>query len=51
MCGKFANDLAELIQPVKLIHFTQERNLEYGAEARQLLEELTQISGKTLCNL
>jgi glutaredoxin-like protein len=38
--------LAELIQPVKLVHFTQERNLEYGAEARQLLEELTQISAK-----
>jgi glutaredoxin-like protein len=36
----------ELTTPVKLIHFTQELNLEYGREARQLLEELTQISGK-----
>ena len=32
--------------PVKLVHFTQELNLEYGREARQLLEELVQISGK-----
>ena len=32
--------------PVKLVHFTQELNLEYGREARQLLEELTQISAK-----
>jgi alkyl hydroperoxide reductase subunit AhpF len=31
---------------VKLVHFTQESNLEYGREARQLLEELTQISDK-----
>jgi glutaredoxin-like protein len=36
----------ELANPVKLIHFTQELNLEYGREARQLLEELTQISDK-----
>ena len=35
---------AELTNPVKLIHFTQKANLQYGAEARQLLEELTQIS-------
>jgi alkyl hydroperoxide reductase subunit AhpF len=31
---------------VKLVHFTQELNLEYGRETRQLLEELTQISDK-----
>jgi glutaredoxin-like protein len=36
---------AELTNPVKLVHFTQASNLQYGAEARQLLEELTQISG------
>ena len=36
----------ELTTPVKLIHFTQELNLEYGREARELLEELTQISDK-----
>lgn len=36
----------ELKKPVKLIHFTQDLNLEYGREARQLLEELAQISDK-----
>ena len=45
------SDVAEIRQrlegmttPVKLVHFTQELNLEYGREARQLLEELAQIS-------
>jgi alkyl hydroperoxide reductase subunit AhpF len=38
--------LEGLAHPVKLIHFTQESNLEYGREARQLLEELAQISDK-----
>jgi glutaredoxin-like protein len=38
--------LKEMVNPVKLVHFTQELNLEYGCEAQQLLEELTQISDK-----
>jgi glutaredoxin-like protein len=38
--------LEEMANPVKLIHFTQEHDLQYGSQARQLLEELTQISGK-----
>ncbi len=38
--------LEGMVNPVKLVHFTQELNLEYGAEAKQLLEELTQISDK-----
>ena len=38
--------LQELVNPVKLIHFTQELNLEYGRESRQLLEELTALSDK-----
>jgi len=38
--------LGEMSNPVKLVHFTQELNLEYGREARQLLEELAQISDK-----
>ncbi len=38
--------LQGLVNPVKLVHFTQELNLEYGREAKQLLEELTQISDK-----
>jgi alkyl hydroperoxide reductase subunit AhpF len=38
--------LQPMTSPVKLVHFTQELNLEYGREARHLLEELTQISDK-----
>ena len=38
--------LEEMTSPVKLVHFTQDQDLQYGREARQLLEELTQISGK-----
>ena len=38
--------LQGMVNPVKLVHFTQELNLEYGREARQLLEELAQISDK-----
>jgi len=38
--------LEGLANPVKLVHFTQELNLEYGREARQLLEELSQVSDK-----
>jgi alkyl hydroperoxide reductase subunit AhpF len=38
--------LEGMVGPVKLVHFTQELNLEYGREARELLEELTQLSDK-----
>ena len=38
--------LQGMVSPVKLVHFTQELNLEYGRETRQLLEELAQISDK-----
>ena len=38
--------LQAMLSPVKLVHFTQELNLEYGREARLLLEDLTQISDK-----
>ncbi len=37
---------AELTGPVMLVHFTQEADLQYGKETRQLLEEVAQISGK-----
>lgn len=37
---------AELTHPVKLLHFTQELNLQYGREAKQLLDELTEVSEK-----
>lgn len=38
--------LAELVNPVKLVHFTQELNLQYGREAKQLLGELAALSPK-----
>jgi alkyl hydroperoxide reductase subunit AhpF len=38
--------LRELTAPVKLIHFTQELNLEYGLETRKLLEEVAALSDK-----
>ena len=38
--------LKEMVNPVKLVHFTQELNLEYGREARVLIEELAQLSDK-----
>ncbi|HEV2382158.1 MAG TPA: hypothetical protein VG206_20505 [Terriglobia bacterium] len=36
--------LKDMVNPVRLVHFTQELNLEYGREARQLLEELAALS-------
>jgi len=45
--------LKELVNPVKLIHFTQELNLEYGLEARQLVEEVASLSDQLsleVCN-
>jgi len=38
--------LEPMTSPVKLVHFTQELNLEYGFETRQALEDLTKISDK-----
>ena len=38
--------LKEMVDPVRLIHFTQELNLEYGREAKQLLEEVASLSEK-----
>ena len=38
--------LREMGEPVKLIHFTQELNLEYGRETRMLLEEVAALSDK-----
>jgi glutaredoxin-like protein len=38
--------LKEMVNPVKLVHFTQELNLEYGREARALIEELARLSDK-----
>jgi glutaredoxin-like protein len=38
--------LSAMSAPVKIIHFTQELNLEYGHETRQVLEELAALSDK-----
>jgi alkyl hydroperoxide reductase subunit AhpF len=38
--------LEAMTAPVKIIHFTQELNLEYGYETRQVLEELAGLSEK-----
>ena len=38
--------LSGMVNPVRLIHFTQELNLVYGREARQLVEELGGLSDK-----
>jgi len=38
--------LKAMTNPVKLVHFTQELNLEYGLEAKQLVEEVAALSDK-----
>ncbi len=38
--------LEEMKGPVKLIHFTQELNLEYGREAKELLQDVADASDK-----
>lgn len=38
--------LQAMANPVKLIHFTQELNLEYGREAKAVVEELAALSDK-----
>jgi alkyl hydroperoxide reductase subunit AhpF len=38
--------LIEMVNPVRLVHFTQELNLEYGREAKMLVEELAGFSDK-----
>ena len=38
--------LQGMVNPVRLVHFTQELNLEYGREAQQLLKELAGVSDK-----
>lgn len=38
--------LGAMAAPVRIIHFTQELNLEYGRETRQVFEELAALSDK-----
>ena len=44
--GEVRERLAEMVNPVKLIHFTQELNLEYGRETQMLLDEVAKLSDK-----
>jgi len=41
-----AEEFKAMANPVRLVHFTQELNLEYGRETKLLLEELAALSGK-----
>ena len=38
--------LQGMVNPVKLVHFTQELNVEFGREARELIKELASLSDK-----
>ncbi len=38
--------LQGMVNPVKLVHFTQELNVEFGREARELIKELAGLSDK-----
>lgn len=38
--------LSGMAAPVRMVHFTQELNLEYGRETREMLEELAALSDK-----
>lgn len=38
--------LEGMVNPVRLVHFTQELNVEYARETRELLTELTALSEK-----
>jgi glutaredoxin-like protein len=38
--------LKQIVNPVRLVHFTQELNLEYGRETRMLMEEVAALSDK-----
>jgi len=44
--AEIREQLKAMVNPVKLVHFTQELNLEYGRETKQLIEELAQLSDK-----
>jgi glutaredoxin-like protein len=44
--GAITDVLKVMVDPVKLVHFTQEISLQYGRETRELLEELAGLSDK-----
>lgn len=45
MTGEVRERLASMPAPVEIIHFTQELNVEYGRETRELLGEVAAASG------
>lgn len=46
MAGQVRERLAGMTAPVEMIHFTQELNLEYGRETRELLADVANASDK-----
>ncbi len=44
--GEIRKRLQEVVNPVTIVHFTQELNLELGAETLQLMKELAPLSDK-----
>ena len=46
VAAEVRQQLKAMVDPVRLVHFTQELSLEYGREARELLEEVAALSDK-----
>jgi glutaredoxin-like protein len=46
VAAEVRQQLNAIVNPVRLVHFTQELNLEYGREVKQLLEEVAALSDK-----
>ena len=44
--AEIREQLKGMVNPVRLVHFTQELNLEYGREAKELLHDLAALSEK-----
>ena len=44
--AEIREQLKGMVNPVRLVHFTQELNLEYGREAKELLQEVAALSDK-----
>lgn len=44
--AEIREQLKGMVGPVRLVHFTQELNLEYGREAKELLQDVAALSDK-----
>ena len=44
--AEIREQLKGMVSPVRLVHFTQELNLEYGREAKELLQDVAALSDK-----